>query len=155
MGRNTFTRQELLDAADGPERFEMAVRFQDVDAAGVIFFARALEYCSDALFELIERAGFPGRRMFVEREFVTPVKHAEAHYVRPLRYGDRVAITIPLARVRESDFTLGYRLTRASDGEPAVVGAIHQVCVDPGTFSRIPIPGEFRTVLDRIAGHVS
>ena len=152
MSRRTFDREELLGAPDGPLHHETAVRFQDVDAAGVIFFARALEYCSDAMFAMLEQAGFPGHRMFVEREFVTPVKHVEAHYLRPLRYGDRIGVTLPLALLRETDFTLGYRMRRLADGEPCLVGAIHQVCVDAGTFRRTPIPEEFRSVLKAICG---
>lgn len=152
MGWRVFDREELLAAPDGPVRHELGVRFQDVDAAGVIFFARAFEYCSDALFAAIEQAGFPGRRMFVEREFVAPVKHAEAHYIRPLRYGDRVEVSMPLGLLRETDFTLGYRLRRVSDREPVVVGEIHQVCVDVDTFRRRPIPAEFRAVLEKICG---
>lgn len=155
MPARCFTREELIDAPAGPHVYEMGVRFQDVDAAGVIFFARAFEYWSDALFAGLERFGYPPRRLFEEKRVITPVKHAEAHYVSPLRFSDRFAVTVVKAAIEETAFTLGYRIERLPHREPAVVGEVHQVCVDAQTFRRTPLPEDLRRAIERMAGLAS
>jgi YbgC/YbaW family acyl-CoA thioester hydrolase len=152
MSRPTLARDELLSASPGPLRHAARIRFQDVDAAGVIFFARAFDLFSDAFFAALEHHGYAGSRMLEERRVVTPVKHAEAHFVAPLRFADRVEVVIVLAVVRESDFTLGYRVERVASSEPAVVGSVHQVSVDAGSFRRCGLPDELRAAVAAMAG---
>jgi YbgC/YbaW family acyl-CoA thioester hydrolase len=147
-----YTRDELVEAPSGPHRHSLVVRFQDVDAAGVIFFSRAFEYFSDALFSGLARFGYAGTRMLEDATYVTPVKHAEARYLSPLRFGECVEVTIVRALLRESDFTLGYRAERMPGRAPAVVGTVHQVCVSTQTFERVTLPEELRETLSKLAG---
>lgn len=152
MSWKRFSREELIEAPVGPHQYEMGVRFQDVDAAGVIFFACAFEYCSDALFAGLDRFGYPPRRLFDEKIIVTPVKHAECHYLAPLRFADRFRVSVVRAQIDETDFTLGYRLDKLPEGTPAVVTQVHQVCVDATTFKRRALPDDLRHTLLSLAG---
>jgi YbgC/YbaW family acyl-CoA thioester hydrolase len=152
MAFTPFGRQELIDARFGPFRHELSIRFQDVDGAGIIFFARAIEYCSDALFAALAEFGYPGERMMRERTFVTPVKHVQTDYLAPLRFGDRVEVSVVRLRLEPTQFTIGYRIERLPERTPAVVCQALQVCVDPQTFRRSEMPREFVEVLARIAG---
>lgn len=150
MGRSRFTREDLVAAPEPAFSHPRRVRMQDVDAAGIIFYSRALEIMSDALFASLDHYGYPGSRIFSEGRFVTPVKHCEVHYLRPLRLEDRVRAGMVLGHVGESDFTFGCRIFNETRDEISVVGQVHQVCVDTRTFRRIAFTDEFRAVLEKI-----
>lgn len=163
-----FSRAELLDAPVGFSH-ELRVRFQDVDAAGIVFFARILDYCHDAYVAFLEAAGCPLDASLRESRWMAPLVHAEADFIRPLRFGDRVLVHLVAARVRESSYTVGYRLERASapaggaaapdartpgplGGEAVAVGQTVHVVVDPRSFARAQLPEAMRDALIRIAG---
>ena len=80
--------------------------------------------------EALEREGFPA--------------HAEADYLRPLRFGDRVEVAIVAAqtgsRSPTTEVTLGYRIANLNGGEPAAVAQTVHTFVDRKTFERVSIP---------------
>ena len=59
-------------------RATIPVRFQDVDAAGVLFFGRIFDYCHHAYEELIESSGVDRAHYFSRAEYLVPIVHAEA-----------------------------------------------------------------------------
>ena len=142
----------------GPRAFkvEREVRFQDVDAAGVIFYPRLLEYFNDAYLALLSSVGQPLHASLGKSSWVSPVRHAEADFLRPLRFGD--AIEVALVAVRTSpdpeptEVTLGYRITKVADGETAAVGQVVHTFVDSKTFKRTLIPDTIVEVYRRLMG---
>lgn len=158
-----FSRAELLAAPVGFSH-ELRVRFQDVDAASIVFFARILDYCHDAYVAFLADAGCPLDASLRESRWMAPLVHAEADFIRPLRFGDRVLVRLVAARVRESRYTVGYRLERPSDladdaltsgqvaGEAVAVGQTVHVVVDPKSFARAPLPVAMHSALIRLGG---
>jgi YbgC/YbaW family acyl-CoA thioester hydrolase len=152
-----LSRDALLQAPSGFSH-ELPIRFQDVDAAGIIFFARVLDYCHDAYVEFLRAAGCPLHQTLAAGEWIAPLVHAEADFIRPLRFGERVVVHLVAARQRGSVYTIGYRLQRPQDatvdqrpqdaaassgqrpGEAVGVGQTVHVVVDRQRFTRIPLP---------------
>ena len=130
-----------------------AVRFQEVDAAGIVFFARLFDYASDALFAAFEAGGIDLSRMFEAPDVVTPVKRAAALYVAPLRFGDAVEIVAVAARIEETQYALGWRVERVEHSTPeptrvpAAVVEVAHVAVDPATFRRTALPERYAAAL--------
>jgi 1,4-dihydroxy-2-naphthoyl-CoA hydrolase len=129
---------------------ERDVRFQDVDAAGVVFFPRVLEYLNDAFLALIESAGIDLPAVLRDRRWGAPLRHAEADFLKPLRYGDRVEVAIVRAHREGSALTLGYRIARLGDGALVALGQTAHVFVDLRSFERCPVPTELDAVLARL-----
>src|SRR5688572_21989662 len=75
------------------------VRFQEVDAAGIIFYPRLLEYFNDAYIELLAHVGQPLHASLGRDPWVSPVTHIEADFLRPLRFGDRAEVALVALRV--------------------------------------------------------
>jgi 1,4-dihydroxy-2-naphthoyl-CoA hydrolase len=159
MAPEPFSRAELLAAPAGFSH-ELRVRFQDVDAAGIVFFARILDYCHDAYVAFLEAAGCPLDASLREGRWMAPLVHAEADFIRPLRFGERLIVHIVAARLRETSYTLGYRLERPTDGklapgqlagEAVAVGQTVHVVVDPQRFTRTAPPEAMRSALVRLA----
>ena len=120
MSRLPFTLDELDLTTPALVRQERRVRFQEVDAAGTIYFTQVFEFCSDAYLELLESSGLDVAGILRTKQWAAPLRHAEADYRAPLFFGDAVTVEIVRAHAGSSSLTVGYRLTRA-DGQIAAV----------------------------------
>ncbi|HEX5030559.1 MAG TPA: thioesterase family protein [Candidatus Eisenbacteria bacterium] len=120
------------------------VRFQDVDAAGVLFFGRIFDYCHQAYEELIGSFGLDRAHYFAGAEYLVPIVHARADYRSPIRLGERVHVTIEIARVGRASVRLRYRVTGPkADDLRAEVETVHAF-VDRATMRPISIPDPLR-----------
>ncbi len=145
-----FDRQELKLPRPSAFVEPRIIRFQDIDAAGIIFYPRILEMFHDAYAALLAFAGTPLRDVMTRHSWIAPVRHAEADYFRPLRLGDEVNVEISRAHVSETETTLGYRIVRTPGEEVCVVGQVVHTFVDRGSFKRVAMPELVRRALVRI-----
>jgi YbgC/YbaW family acyl-CoA thioester hydrolase len=141
-----FSEEDLK--SNDPPRFAETrrVRFQDVDAAGIVFYPRVLEYFSDAYMAWLHEAAIDIPRTLELGEIAFPLVHAEADYLRPLRFGDTISVEIAATKVGETSFTIGYRI-RTATGRVASIGQTAHVCIDRATFRACPIPEELMSLL--------
>ena len=146
-----FDRERLKLAPGAAFKLEYSVRFQDVDAAGIIFYPRALELSHDAYVAFMEQAGLPLHEVLLRGPWLAPVRHAEADYLKPLRFGDKIEIALVAAHLETmpnpTEVTLGFRIARASDGEVAILTQSIHTFVERKTFQRAGVPQELRTAL--------
>lgn len=122
------------------------VRFQEVDAAGIVFFARTFEFFHDAYVGFLRERGVSLESALEDGGWVAPLRHAEADYVRPLRFGDVLDVSIVSVRMEETEYTVEYRIRVG--GERACSGRTLHVSVDPKTFRRAPVPAVLRRALE-------
>jgi acyl-CoA thioesterase FadM len=142
-----FTNDELRAAPGAIFRVERVVAFQEVDAAGTVFFPRVLEYCSDAYIGLLCSRGVDLPRLIAERAYLAPLAHAEADYSGPMRFGDRVAVEVVASRPGSTSFALGFRVTAVPGGELCAVAHTVHVVVDPISFRPKELPAALREAL--------
>lgn len=96
--------------------YERAIKFEEVDAAGIVFFARFLSYAHEAMdhfFAPLE-GGYSG--LILDRRVGLPAVHVEVSFSSPLRYGDVIRIETTVKKVGNRSAVLRYRMwnTRAS-----------------------------------------
>lgn len=137
-----FSRDEILAAPAGPHRSHRAVRLQDVDAAGVVFFARFLEFAHDAFLAALAAGGLDLPRILREGRHLAPIRHVEADYFAPLRFGDEVVVGPVLARVEPTEAVVAHRIEREAGAVVALVQTVH-VSVDGKNFERTPFPADW------------
>jgi YbgC/YbaW family acyl-CoA thioester hydrolase len=135
-----FDKKVLKSLEPSRFRHEIGVRFQDVDAAGIVFFARLLEYMHDAYVSALSDLGTELSSVIRHRTFAAPLRHAEADFFSPLRFGDTVMVSIVAAHVEPTEIVLGYQVTHKTAGNVSAVGQTVHTFVDPKTFERIPVP---------------
>src|SRR5690242_13370475 len=124
-----FERDELRQSNDAGYARERAIRFQDVDAAGIIFYARAFELCHDLYVEFLNEVGLPLHES-LKGPLIAPIRHAESDYLRPLRFGDRVEVALVAARPGPAspptEVTFGFRISKLPAREPSIlVQSVH------------------------------
>ena len=145
--------RSFLKTVAGPEFGESrGIRFQDVDAAGIIFYARLFDMCHDVWVRFLEGAGHSMASLLASRELIFPIRHVSADYFKPMRFGDPVQVALVAAHLETSETTLGFRFARQDTGEVCAVAQSIHVSLDPGTFSRVEVPGWLRAALARFPG---
>lgn len=145
-----FDREELKLSRPTAFSDPRTIRFQDIDAAGIIFYPRVLEMFHDAYGAFLAFAGAPLPEVLRSGGWLAPVRHAEADYFKPLRFGDPVTVEICRAHVAETEATLGYRIARTEGGEVCAVGQVVHTFVERASFKRTAIPDLIRSALARI-----
>lgn len=128
----------------------MQVRFQDVDAAGVLFYGRVYDYSHVAYEEFWASMGVDRAWVFSQADFLIPIAHSEADYRKPVKHGERITVRIDVTRVGRASFSLAYRVTGPGGTEDvrAVVATVHAF-VAKESMKPIPIPDELRVFLLR------
>jgi YbgC/YbaW family acyl-CoA thioester hydrolase len=146
-----FDREDLKLSRPTAYALRREIRFQDIDAAGIIFYPRVLELFHDAYVAFLEFAGCPLPQVLRAGGWLAPVRHAEADYFKPLRFGDPVRLEICRAHLAETEATLGYRIAREVEGdEVCAVGQVVHTFVDRATFKRTAIPEPVRRALEHV-----
>jgi acyl-CoA thioesterase FadM len=146
-----FEREALKVRPANPFLEHRTIRFQDVDAAGIIFYPRLIEYCHDLLVAFFAANGQPLDRALADKTWGSPIRHAEADYFRPLRFADRVEVALVKAHVEPSEVALGFRIAHASSPDEVctVVQSIHTF-VNLETFRRSDVPPALHAAFSQI-----
>ncbi len=145
-----FNRQELKEASYPLFEHTLDVRFQDVDAAGIVFFARFFDYVHVTYEMFLAQAGYPLADVLREGKWAAPLRHVEADYRAPVRYGEQLGVQLVLAYLLESEVTLGFRVIRPDAKVCATVQTVHTF-VSPRDFQRRHVPSGLVRALEPIA----
>jgi 4-hydroxybenzoyl-CoA thioesterase len=133
--------------------YERPVRFEEVDGANIVFFARYVHYAHEAMehfFSPLE-GGYPHLTMV--RRVGFPAVHMDTKWLAPLRYGDTVHIETTVPRIGKRSFSLRYRMQRAAragEASAAVCEIVHDVVTcDLVDVRSIDMPGDVRAQIER------
>lgn len=93
------------------------VRFEEIDAARIVFFARFLNYAHEAMENFF--AGLDGgyQRLIMERQIGLPAVDVKMKFSSPARYGDTLRIETTTARLGNRSAVLRYRMRQLASGE--------------------------------------
>ncbi|MCC6645249.1 MAG: acyl-CoA thioesterase [Polyangiaceae bacterium] len=125
------------------------VRFQDVDAAGIVFFARVFDLFHDAFVASLREGGVRLEEVLRAGEWGAPLVHAEADYARPLAFGDALEIEVALAAVGDTSITVRYVARRGADA--CARGLTKHVFIDRATRRPRAVPAEVVAALGGIS----
>jgi 4-hydroxybenzoyl-CoA thioesterase len=131
-----------------PVVYQRAVRFEEVDAAGIAFFARFFNWCHEAMERFFD--GVPGGYidLITRRRVGFPAVHVVADWKSPLRYGDTVRIETSVRKVGTTSATFRYVLERASDGVHVATIEHVTVATDLDTMTKRALPDDCRALLE-------
>ena len=121
--------------------YTRTIRFQDTDAAGVVYFASVLSICHEAYEESLAASGVNIQAFFSRSPVAIPIVHASADFFRPMLCGDKILIDLTPKYMGNDYFEVTYKMVDAGDREIATVLTEH-VCIDPETKKRQQLPNE-------------
>lgn len=126
------------------------VRFDETDAAGVVYFANELVICHGAYEASLAAAGIDLRHFFRSGPLGYPIVRATIDFNQPMYCGDPVTIWLEPERTNESGFEIRYQLTNVEPDRPPLAQAItHHVCINTETRQRHPLPPAMEAWLQR------
>ncbi len=137
------------------------IKFEDVDAAGIVFFARFVTYAHEAMEHFFAPLEGGYARLILERRVGFPAVHVDMSFTAPARYGDVLRIETRVKKVGNRSVVFQYRMFLAGGmgvppGMPHLAtanGALsaevtHTVVVsDLRTISSCDMPADVRALL--------
>lgn len=124
-----------------PFTHNRTVRFQDTDAAGVVYFANVLSICHEAYEASLAASGINLKSFFNNPTAAIPIIHASVDFLRPMFCGDKLLIHLTPQQLDENKFEIAYQIVAASSSEQQLAKAITKhVCIHPITRTRTQLP---------------
>jgi 1,4-dihydroxy-2-naphthoyl-CoA hydrolase len=125
------------------------VRLSDTDAAGLLFFAKQFVYAHDAYEFLMQTVGYSLLDIIEKESFLLPIVHAEADYLKKLNVGEEIDVTVSIARIGNTSFTLAYEVSDRTGRLVGRASTVH-VSVDKQSQSKIDLPPDLRQALQKL-----
>jgi 4-hydroxybenzoyl-CoA thioesterase len=127
--------------------FERPIKFEEVDAANIVFFARFVTYAHEAMEHFFSGLGGGYAGLIVSRRIGLPAVHVEMSFSVPVRYGDVLRIQTSVARVGNRSATFHYRMIRMRDDSLSADIRHTIVTTDLVTLTSCEMPADVRALL--------
>ena len=95
-------------------RWPLRVYYEDVDLAGIVYYANYLRFIERARSEMVRAAGIDQAAMR-DGGLVFAVRRVEADYLRPARYDDELVVETVVADLSRARFTMAQTVRRGGD----------------------------------------
>ena len=129
-------------------RIEEYVRWEDIDAAGIINYQAYLRFFALAEAEMLREAGLNYRFLFEALGIWLPRVRVECQFHRPVKLDELLVVEAYSSRIGTKSLHLDFEVRRRGDPELVAGGKYVLVCVRQEDFVPVPVPREIR---DRIA----
>jgi YbgC/YbaW family acyl-CoA thioester hydrolase len=124
--------------------YERPIRFDEVDPAGIVFFARFMNYAHEAMenfFASLE-GGYPA--LIQGRKVGLPTVRLEADFLVPLRYGESLRIETSCTHLGNTSATLMHEMRNATSRDLCAVVRHVVVTVTLGVLKPCAMPADVR-----------
>ncbi len=89
---------------------EFPIRFNDIDAAGIVYFPRLLHLCHCALEDFVTDRSERSYRRYVQDGLGFPVTRVEGGFFERVHYRDRLRIEVRCEEIRTHAWRMRYEL---------------------------------------------
>ena len=135
---------------DNVFRYELDVRFFEVDSLGVVFNMWDLGWCDEAMSAFMASIGY-GYATLRAQGFDAVLRNAQVEWVNSLQAFQHAEIAVRVEHVGTTSFRIGYDIERVA--RPGLPGnpvpertrcahvSVTYVCVEVEGRGKVPIPG--------------
>ena len=123
---------------------EEYVRWEDIDAAGIINYQAYLRFFALAEAELLRSAGLNYRYLFESLGIWLPRVRVECSFFRPVKLDELLVVEAYFSRIGRTSVHLDFEVRRKSEPELVASGRYVLVCVRQKDFGKVPVPTEIR-----------
>lgn len=127
--------------------YKTQIFMHHTDAAGRLFFANQFYLIHEAKEKFLESLGLSIKDILDHSELTFPLVHAESDYKAILRAGDKISIHTGIEKIGETSVTFIFLIYK-EDGTLAGTARTISVVVDQKTFTKAPIPSDWRMKLE-------
>jgi len=127
---------------------EEYVRWEDIDAAGIINYQAYLRFFGLAEAELFRSCGLTYKRLFDEIGIWLPRVRVECDFHHPVRLDELLVVEAFFGKIGRSSIHLEFAVRKKDDPSTIVAtGKYVLVCVKQGEFDPVRVPDELREKL--------
>jgi YbgC/YbaW family acyl-CoA thioester hydrolase len=124
------------------------VRWEDIDAAGIINYQAYLRFFGLAEVELFRSCGLSYKTLFEELGLWLPRVHVECDFYLPVKLDELLLVDAFFSEIGTSSIHLKFEVARAERPEKQVAsGKYILVTVRQGEFKPVPVPDLVRQKL--------
>jgi len=123
---------------------EEYVRWEDIDAAGIINYQAYLRFFALAEAELLRSAGLNYRYLFESLGIWLPRVRVECNFFRPVKLDELLVVVAFFSRIGRTSVHLDFAVRRKAEPDVVASGRYVLVCVRQKDFGPIPVPAEIR-----------
>jgi 1,4-dihydroxy-2-naphthoyl-CoA hydrolase len=128
--------------------YNRTVRFQDTDAAGVVYFANVLTICHEAYEAALESLGIDIKQFFTNPSTAFPIVHTNVDFIRPMYCGDKLFINLTTLKIRVEQFEIDYQIY--INDKLAAKAMTRHVCIDVTSRQKIGLSAEIIKCLEKL-----
>lgn len=126
-------------------RTTLPVRFGDVDKAGIVYYPVIFHYLHVAQEDFFaDFVGVPYHQLIERENIGFPTAKASTEFIKPLKYGDLLEISVHISRIGSSSATFEFNIYRRGTGELLARSSEVKVAVNMRTWEKIAIPQRYR-----------
>lgn len=129
--------------------YHRTVHFRDTDAAGVMYFANLLAICHEAYEASLTPVGVDLGKFFDPTTTAVPITYTQAEFLRPLRCGDQIEVSLVPTLINPSEFEIQYQVAQSKSKALAGRALTRHVCIDVVSRKRQPLTTELMQWLDQ------
>lgn len=134
---------------------EFPIRFNDIDAADIVYFPRLLHYCHCALEDFVTDRSTRSYRRYVQDGIVFPVVNVQGRFFQRVHYRDRLQVGVSCEEIRTHAFRMRYDLAVVpSEGggvpQPTARIVIAQAVTTREAFELCEVPADLRVALESV-----
>ncbi|KAB8335330.1 acyl-CoA thioesterase [Scytonema tolypothrichoides VB-61278] len=126
--------------------YNRTIRFQDTDAAGVVYFANILSICHEAYEESLIVSGINLKDFFTNPSVAFPIVHANVDFFRPLYCGDNLVIRLMPQQLSVDRFEVAYEVIVGEVIAAKVV--TRHVCIETSSRTKTELPENMKQWLE-------
>jgi YbgC/YbaW family acyl-CoA thioester hydrolase len=129
---------------------EEYVRWEDIDAAGIINYQAYLRFFALAEAELLRSAGLPYRYLVEILGIWLPRVRVECDFKVPVKLDELLVVEAFFSRIGRTSIHLDFEVRRKADPARVVAtGRYVLVSVRQGDFQSVPVPSDLREKINR------
>ena len=124
------------------------VRWEDIDAAGIINYQAYLRFFGLAEVELLRSCGLSYKTLSEDLGIWLPRVHVECDFFRPVRLDELLVVEAFFSHIGRSSIHLNFRVTRKESPDVTIAsGKYVLVAVARGEFAAVNVPDLVRARL--------
>ena len=108
--------------------YSFTTRMHDIDAAGIMFFARFFFHIHDAYEDFLNHHSQSINKI-LNSDIILPIRHTEANFKSPIELNETINIKIFLQKIDQTEFILSYQFVDSSANIRANAHT-HHVCLN-------------------------
>ncbi len=109
----------------------ITVRFGDTDPYGVVYFASYFRYCHRGIEEFLSHYGLPPHEVLKNQTegFGLPIVSAACDFLKPVRYGEKLRLSVSLSRIGKKSLSFNFRFYRLGEQDLVARGNATMVAI--------------------------